>query len=119
MNKESVSMDSAAALECMLATESTAEVGNESFTKIPGQRELNEKSLRNLSTHQLSDDQVNVLSRALKFIPTPVTNKTIIRRKLLRDFEQFARRMRLHYISFGCHPVASLVFPILSYSARA
>ena len=62
------------------------------------ERELNEKFLRNLSTHQLSDDQVNVLSRGLKFIPTPVTNKTIIRRQLLRDFEQFARRMRLQYI---------------------
>ena len=65
------------------------------------ERELNEKFLRNLSTHQLSDDQVNVLSRGLKFIPTPVTNKTTIRRQLLRDFEQFARRMRLQYIFHG------------------
>ena len=65
------------------------------------ERELNEKFLRNLSTHQLSDDQVNVLSRVLKFIPTPVTNKIIIRRQLLRDFEQFARRMRLQYIFHG------------------
>ena len=65
------------------------------------ERELNEKFLRNLSTHQLSDDQVNVLSRGLKFIPTPVTNKTIIRRQLLRDFEHFARRMRLQYIFHG------------------
>ena len=51
--------------------------------------------------HQLSDDQVNVLSRGLKFIPTPATNKTIIRRQLLRDFEQLARRMRLQYIVHG------------------
>ena len=65
------------------------------------ERELNEKFLRNLSTHQLSDDQVNVLSKGLKFIPTPVTNKTTIRRQLLRDFEQFARRMRLQYIFHG------------------
>ena len=65
------------------------------------ERELNEKFLRNLSTHQLSDDQVNVLSKGLKFIPTPVTNKTIIRRQLLRDFELFARRMRLQYIFHG------------------
>ena len=65
------------------------------------ERELNEKFLRNLSTHQLSDDQVNVLSRGLKFIPTPVTNKTIIRRQLLRNFEQFTRRMRLQYIFYG------------------
>ena len=42
-----------------------------------------------------------MLSRGLKFILTPVTNKTIIRRQLLRDFEQFARRMRLQYIFHG------------------
>ena len=65
------------------------------------ERELNEKFLRNLSTHQLSDDQVNVLSRGLKYIPTPVTNKTTMRRQLLRDFEQFARRMHLQYIFHG------------------
>ena len=65
------------------------------------ERELNGKFLKNLSTHQLSDDQVNVLSRGLKFIPTPVTNKTIIRRQLLQDFKQFARRMRLQYIFHG------------------
>ena len=64
-------------------------------------RELNEKFLRNLSTHQLSDDQVNVLSRGLKYIPTPVTNKTTMRRQLLRDCEQFARRMHLQYIFHG------------------
>ena len=42
-----------------------------------------------------------MLSKGLKFIPTPVTNETIIRRQLLRDFEQFARRMRLQYIFHG------------------
>ena len=65
------------------------------------EREVNEKFLKNLSSHQLSDDQVNVLSRGLKFIPTPTTNKTIIRRQLLRDFEQFARTMHLQYIFHG------------------
>ena len=30
-----------------------------------------------------------------------MTNKIIIRRQLLRDFEQFARRMRLQYIFHG------------------
>ena len=52
------------------------------------ERELSEKFLKNLSTHQLSDDQVNVLLRGLEFIPKPVTNKTIIRRQLLQDCEQ-------------------------------
>ena len=59
------------------------------------ERETNEKFLNNLSDNQLTDSQVSVLSKGLKFIPTPVTNETIIRRQLLRDFEQFARQMRL------------------------
>ena len=59
------------------------------------ERETNEKFLNNLSNYQLTDSQVSMLSKGLKFIPTPVTNESIIRRQLLRDFEQFARRMRL------------------------
>ena len=39
MIKEGVSMDSAAVLECTLATETTAEVRNDAFTKRTGQRE--------------------------------------------------------------------------------
>ena len=41
------------------------------------------------------------LSRGLKFIPTPATNETKIRQQLLRDFDQFARRMILLYIYHG------------------
>ena len=62
------------------------------------ERETNEKFLHNLSSHQLTDSQVSLLSRGLKFIPTPATNETRIKQQLLRDFEQFARRMRLLYI---------------------
>ena len=39
-----------------------------------------------------------LLSRGLKFIPTPVTKENLNRRQLLADFNQFARRMRLQYI---------------------
>ena len=65
------------------------------------ERETNEKFLHNLSSHQLTDSQVSLLSRGLKFIPTPATNETRIKQQLLRDFEQFARRMRLLYIFHG------------------
>ena len=41
------------------------------------------------------------MSKGLKFIPTPVTNDNLIRRHLLQDFNQFARRMRLQYIFHG------------------
>ena len=60
-------------------------------------RELNEKFLKNLLNHQLTDTQVSVLSRG-QCIRTAVTNKTKIKRQLSRDFELFARRMRLQYI---------------------
>ena len=43
------------------------------------------------------------MSKGLKFIPTPVTNDNLIRRQLLQDFNQFARRMRLQYIFHGQH----------------
>ena len=41
------------------------------------------------------------MSKGLKFIPTPVTNLNLVRRQLLQDFNQFARRMRLQYIFYG------------------
>ena len=65
------------------------------------ERETNEKFFHNLSSHQLTDSEVSLLSRGLKFIPTPATNETIIKQQLLRDFEQFARRMILLYIYHG------------------
>jgi len=65
------------------------------------ERETNEKFLHNLSSHQLSDSHVSLLSRGLKFIPTPATNETRIKQQLLRDFEQFARWMILLYIYHG------------------
>ena len=63
------------------------------------EREKNEKYLKNLSDHALTDHQVNVLAKGLKSIETPATNENKIRQQLLRDFEQFAWRMRLRYIS--------------------
>jgi len=55
------------------------------------EREKNEKYLKNLSDNTLTDHQVSVLAKGLKFIETPVTNENKIRQQLLRDFEQFAR----------------------------
>ena len=42
-----------------------------------------------------------MISKGLKFIPTPVIDETKIRHELLQDLEQFARRMRLQYIFHG------------------
>ena len=57
--------------------------------------------IKNLSNEQLSDEQITLLSHGLKFIPTLVAKENLIRRQLLPDFNQFARRMRLQYIFHG------------------
>ena len=49
----------------------------------------------------MTDEQITLLSRDLKFIPVPVTRENLIRRQLLADFNQFARRMRLQYLFYG------------------
>ena len=57
--------------------------------------------IKNLSRQNITDHEINLLSKGLKFIPTPLTKEQHIRRQLLQDFEQFARRMRLKYIFHG------------------
>ena len=63
--------------------------------------ESRKQYIKNLSNEQLTDKQITLLSRGLKFIPTPVTKENLIRRQLLADFNQFARRIRLQYIFHG------------------
>ena len=46
----------------------------------------------------MTTDQINLLSKGLNFIQTPVLEENRIRQQLLLDFKQFARRMRLRYI---------------------
>ena len=60
--------------------------------------ELRKQHIKNLSDTQLIPEQINLLPRGLKFIPTPVMKESQIRRQLFSDFNQFARRMRLQYI---------------------
>jgi len=60
------------------------------------ERETNEKFLHNQSSHQLTDSQVSLFSRGLKFIPTPATNETRIKQQLLHDFERFGRMILLY-----------------------
>ena len=65
--------------------------------------EANKKHIKNLSNKELTNGQISLVSKGLKFIPTPVTNDNLIRRQLLQDFNQFARRMRLQYIFHRQH----------------
>ena len=55
--------------------------------------ESRKQYIKNLSNEQLTDEQITLLSRGLKFIPAPVTKENPI--------NQFARRMRLQNIFHG------------------
>ena len=57
--------------------------------------------IRNLSNCNLTTDEINLLSKGLRFIPSPHTNTDSVKKQILRDFNQFARRMRLRYIYHG------------------
>ena len=63
--------------------------------------ETRKKHIKSLSDTELTTEQINLLSRGLKFIPTPVMKENQIRSQLISDFNQFARRMRLKYIYHG------------------
>ena len=59
-------------------------------------RAQNEKYIKNFSNKALSDFKVKLLSRGLKFIPTPLVPTS--NKSLLKDFNNFARTMRLRYL---------------------
>ena len=40
--------------------------------------EANKKHIKNLSNKELTNDQISLVSKGLKFIPTPVTNDNLI-----------------------------------------
>ena len=61
----------------------------------------NKKHIKNLSNYTLITAQINLLSRGLKFIPTPSIAENRIKQQLLQDFENFARRMCLQFIFQG------------------
>ena len=63
--------------------------------------EIKNTYIRNLSNCNLTTDQINLLSRGLRFIPSPHTNTNSVKKQILRDFNQFARRMRLGYVYHG------------------
>ena len=60
--------------------------------------QFNQRYIKNLSYCKMTTDQINLLSKGLNFIQTPVLAENRIRQQLLLDFKQFARRMRLRYI---------------------
>ena len=56
---------------------------------------------KNLSEEVLTDTQISLLTKGLKFIPTATVKKNKIKRQLLQDYKAFVRRMRLKYIFRG------------------
>ena len=60
-------------------------------------REQNERYIKNLSSQALTNDEVKLLSRGLKFIPTPPVPSS--NKPLLKDFDHFASQnnaFRIH-----------------------
>lgn len=53
--------------------------------------------IKNLSKYTLSDSEILVLSKNLKFVPTPAPPRT---RELIKDFDDLARRMRSRLWAF-------------------
>ena len=60
--------------------------------------QTDKQTRNNLANQNLTDEEVSLLSRGLKFIATHVVKEENIRRQLLQDFKHFARCMPLQYI---------------------
>ena len=71
-------------------------LANKSITK--RDEKIKSTYIRNLSNCNLTIDQINLLTKGLRFIPSPHTNTDSVKKQNLRDFNQFARRMHLRYI---------------------
>jgi len=54
------------------------------------------KHVINLSQRQLSDNEYLLLSRGLKFIPTPFVKGA--KAEVLKDFDELVRKMRCRYL---------------------
>ena len=52
--------------------------------------QFNQRYIKNLSNCKMTTDQINLLSKGLNFIQTPVLEENRIRQQLLLDFKQFA-----------------------------
>ena len=53
------------------------------------------KFVLNLSRHKLNDNEYSLLAKGLKFIPSPKQKN--IKRRILKDFDEFARKLRCKY----------------------
>ena len=82
--------------------------------------ESNRKYINNSSNLELTYDQINLLSWGLKFVATPIKVETALRKQLLTDFRDFARRMWLQYIYHGedknIHPFFTRTSSLLSFT---
>ena len=50
-----------------------------------------QRRIKNLSNCKMATDQINLLSKGLKFFQTPVLEENRIQLQLLEDFKHFAR----------------------------
>ena len=66
------------------------------LTKIAKKIKDAKKFVKNFSSHILTDNEILLLSKGVKFIPTPKTERTTI--NLMKNFSEFERRMRCTYL---------------------
>ena len=51
-----------------------------------------------MSIEKLSNEEISLLAKGLKFVPTPQTSKKgILRKQIMQEFNDFARRIRIRY----------------------
>ena len=67
---------------------------NNRIDQFDAQTEADKKHIKNFSNVELTNDQINLQAKGLKFIPTPKQKEIQIRRHLLKDFDQLARKIR-------------------------
>ena len=61
-------------------------------------RQNNEQYIQNMSNERLSNEEISLLAKGLKFVPTQTKNEQTLRKQIMQDFNNFARRMRIRYI---------------------
>ena len=94
---QSVSLtDSAKRKPLIIATRNTSRLLRRKKAKQVANKTLTHQYTKNLSGKVLSDNELNLLSNGLKYIPTPPRPASHF--PLLRDFKTFSRTLRLNYL---------------------
>ena len=65
--------------------------------------------VKNLSSHKLNDNEVILLSKGVKFVPTPTEKK--VTQIVLKDYAEYERRMRCSFLFEGVNSNDNKIHP--------